>query len=235
MIASPTIKAILFDAYGTLLDIHSIAQCADEIFPSQGVAISALLREKQIEYSRLRSMAGQYKSFWDITRDALQFTCASKGLALTQANANRLMSQYAKLAPFNENIAVLKQLKAIGLPLGVLTNGNKSMIDAALSNAQMQSYFDHVLSSESVQKFKPDPAIYALGPDALKLPVAQILFVSSNAWDACAAQWFGYQAFWINRAQVTIDQLDVVPARQGKTLEDVLAVFKPLALGQPSR
>ena len=227
MITHPpsTVKAILFDAYGTLLDVHSIAQLADEIFPSQGAALSALLREKQIEYSRLRSMAGQYKSFWDITRDALHFACAVKGLDLSAANADRLMSQYAKLTPFPENIAVLKQLKALGLPLGVLTNGNKSMIDAALVNAQMQTYFDHVLSSESIQKFKPDPAIYQLGPNALNLPVSQIMFVSSNAWDACAAQWFGYQAFWINRANAMLERLDIEPAMQGKSLEDILAAF----------
>ena len=219
------IKAILFDAYGTLLDVYSVANLAEELFPTQGTALSLLLREKQIEYSRLRSMANQYKPFWDITRDALRFACAAKGLDLRTEQEQRLMNQYACLTAFPENLEALQALKERGLPMGVLTNGNQAMINSSLSNAAMSQYFDHVLTSETVQKFKPDPAIYALGPKALNAPAAQILFVSSNAWDACAAQWYGYQAFWINRAQASLEMLDIEPSFRGKLLTDVLDVL----------
>ena len=221
----PPIKAILFDAYGTLLDVHSVASLAETLFPMQGLALSLLLREKQIEYSRLRSMANQYKPFWEITRDALRFACAAKGLSLGAEKEQRLMDQYAHLTAFPENLKALQALKARGLPMGVLTNGNQTMISSSLNNAAMSPYFDHVLTSETVKKFKPDPAIYALGPQALNIPAAQILFVSSNAWDACAAQWFGYQAFWINRAQATLEVLDIEPSYRGTQLTDILDIL----------
>ena len=219
------IKAILFDAYGTLLDVHSIAQLAETFFPTQGLAISQLLREKQIEYSRLRSMANQYKPFWEITRDALRFSCAAKGLQLSAEQELSLMNQYARLTAFPENVAALEALKTRGLTLGVLTNGNSTMIDSSLKNAAMSTYFDHVLTSEGVKKFKPDPAIYALGPAALHMGANEILFVSSNAWDACAAQWFGYQAFWINRSGAVLEMLDVEPAYRGTQLTDILGIL----------
>lgn len=219
------IKAVLFDAYGTLLDVYSVADLAETLFPTHGIAIAQLLREKQIDYSRLRSMAGQYKPFWDITRDALRFACTAKGLHLGVEQEQRLMNQYARLTAFPENLQVLQALKERGVPMGVLTNGNREMIASSLHNAAMHTYFDHVLTSETVKKFKPDPLIYELGPQALKLPAEQILFVSSNAWDACAAQWFGYQAFWINRTGAALEVLDIEPTYRGSLLNDILQIL----------
>lgn len=219
----PTIQAIIFDAYGTLFDVYSISALADDIFPNSGKALANIWRDRQIDYTRIRTLCDQYVDFWQITEDALIFACASLDLELTVQNKERLLTQYAHLSAFKENKGVLDQLRSKGLKLGILSNGTTKMIASAVDSAGMTGYFDHILTVEQVQKFKTVPEVYQLGPDNFHLKASQILFVSSNCWDACGATWFGYQTLWVNRANMPLEELNVTPTAVGSTLEDVFA------------
>lgn len=217
-------KAVVFDAYGTLFDVHSVASLAEQLWPGRGDSLSHAWRAKQLEYSWLRTMSGRYKPFWDVTRDALRHATARLGLPLDAARETRLMNQYASLSAFPENLDALRALKSAGLPLGILTNGNRAMIDVSIRSAGMDGLFDHVLSSEQVEAFKTVDRIYALGPAAFGCPARRILFVSSNGWDAVASRWYGYTSFWINRGGLPPEHLDTEPDHTGRLLTDVVAV-----------
>jgi len=231
--ASPTraFHAVIFDAYGTLFDVHSVASLAEQLFPERGEALSQLWRAKQLEYAWLRALAGRYKPFWEVTRDALRHAGARLSLPLDAACESRLMNQYASLSAFPENLGALRRLRAAGLPLGILSNGNPGMIESSLRSAGMAGLFDHVLSAEQVRSFKTRDEVYALGPTAFGCPARRILFVSSNAWDAIAAGWHGYATFWINRGGLPAEQLDAAPDHEGRLLTDVVAVVE--AAGTP--
>lgn len=218
-------QAVLFDAYGTLFDVHSIRALAEETFPGFGERLSLLWRDKQIEYSRLRSMSGRYRPFWEITRDALRFSASGLGLALGTEREERLMAQYRRLEPFVENRDVLASLARRGVRAGVLSNGDPDMLQAAVAHAGFAAWLNPVLSVQATGRFKTDPATYALGPAALGLAAADILFVSSNGWDAIGATWFGYTTLWVNRAGLPLEQLGTKPARIGTSLRDVLEFF----------
>ena len=135
------------------------------------------------------------------------------------------MNQYRHLSAFPENRDVLAELKRRGIPAGILSNGDPDMLAVAVKSAGFHGLLDPVLSVHATRKFKTDPATYALGTAALGLPAAQILFVSSNGWDAIGATWFGYTTLWVNRAGAPLEQLDTPPTRTGTSLRDVLAFF----------
>ncbi len=223
---APRFAAVVFDAYGTLFDVHSVASLAQQLFPGQGEALSLLWRQKQLEYSWLRAMSGRYKPFWEITRDALRYAAARLGLDLGPADEARLMNQYSCLSAFPENLGALRDLKAAGLSLGILTNGNRDMVEVSVRSAGMTGLFEHLLSSQTVETFKTIDRIYALGPAAFGCPARQILFVSSNGWDAIAARWYGYTSFWINRTGAPPERLDTDPDHTGSLLTDVLALVR---------
>ena len=225
--ASPApFRAVVFDAYGTLFDVHSVASLAEQLFPGKGEALSQLWRQKQLEYSWLRAMSRRYKPFWEITRDALRFSATRLGLALTPELEVRLMNQYSSLSAFPENLQALRDMKAAGLPLGILTNGNQDMIEVSVRSSGMTGLFDHLLSSQAVETFKTMDSIYALAPAAFGCRAREILFVSSNCWDAIGARWYGYTSFWINRGGMPLEQLDTEPDHTGRLLTDVLAVAR---------
>lgn len=217
-----TIQAIVFDAYGTLFDVYSISVAAEKLFPGKGEALAALWRDKQIEYTRLRTMCSTYKPFWEVTQDALVFCCKKLGLELDFDAQHALMAQYAKLQAFPENLAVLAQLQQQGFKLAILSNANTQMLEVAVKAAGMQSLFHHLLSVDSVGKFKTAPEAYQLGTDMFGTAAKNILFVSSNCWDVCGASWFGYQTFWVNRSGAPLEELGVTPHGQGASLTDLL-------------
>ena len=217
------IRAIIFDAYGTLFDVYSIGALAERLFPGKGSALAELWRDKQIQYSQLRTLCSTYKPFWEVTQDALVFSCRKLSLDLGLEAQNMMMGQYAKLQPFPENLAVLRQLKATGMKLAILSNGNPEMLAAVVQNAQMEDLFSHVISVETVKKFKTAPEAYQLGTDLLGMPARDIVFVSSNGWDVCGASWYGYKTFWVNRADAPMEELGVTPHGQGRLLSDLPA------------
>jgi 2-haloacid dehalogenase len=221
-------KAVLFDAYGTLFDVYSVGLLAEQLFPGQGQALSVLWRDKQIEYTRLVTTSNEgahYKPFWELTRAGLRYACKKLGLALTPEHELQLMNQYRHLSAFPENREVLQALKTRKLVTGILSNGDPEMLGVAVRSAGLDELLDHVLSVDSVRKYKTHPDAYGLGPKATGLQPQQILFVSCNAWDALAATWFGYRTLWVNRYQLPFEELGTQPTRTGTTLRDVLSFF----------
>jgi 2-haloacid dehalogenase len=218
-------KAVLFDVYGTLLDVYSVALRAEQMFPGDGERLARLWRDKQIEYSRLVSMSGRYRPFWQLTRDALQVSAATLRLALEPAGEDSLMNEYRHLSAFPENRAVLQTLAERGIRAGVLSNGDPEMLAVAVRSAGLTDLIDPILSVHATRRYKTDPAAYALGPVALGLPASEILFVSSNCWDAIGAAWYGFTTLWVNRQNAPLEQLGIVPTRIGHSLRDVLEFF----------
>jgi 2-haloacid dehalogenase len=223
--ASTPPKAVIFDAYGTLFDVYSVAVLADQLFPGFGERLSLLWRDKQIDYTRLTSMSGRYQPFWELTRAGLRYAALRLGLTLTDAAEAQLMNQYRHLSAFPENREVLLALQARGVTCGILSNGDPGMLGAAVQSAGFGNLLTHVISVDPIRKYKTDPAAYALGTEVFGLPAEQILFVSSNCWDAIGATWFGYSTLWINRAQAPLEQLGTTPTRTGSSLRDVLNCF----------
>jgi 2-haloacid dehalogenase len=217
------LSGVVFDAYGTLFDVHGVQTQLEARFPGKGQAISARWREKQIEYSRLRTMSSRYVDFWQITGDALDYACEFSEARLDAAARASLLSVYERLPAHPEVPAALRALAARGLTLAVLSNGNSSMLNAALDAAGLRPLFAHVLSVERVRKFKTAPEAYQLGPDAFGRPASELLFVSSNGWDVVGAAWFGYSGFWINRANAPAERLEAPPYPTGRTMNDLVA------------
>ena len=166
-----------------------------------------------------------YQPFWDLTRAGLRYACKRLGLGLTAEYEQRLMNQYRHLSAFPENREVLQALKARGIATGILSNGDPAMLDVAVKSAGLDDLLDHVISVDGIRKYKTHPQAYALGPQTTGLPVAQIVFVSCNSWDALAATWYGYQTLWVNRYALPFEELGTQPTRTGGTLRDVLGFF----------
>jgi len=224
--------AVLFDAYGTLFDVHSVAAMAEQLAAGRGTELSMLWRQKQIEYTQLRTLAGRYKPFWEVTRDALDFANERLALGLTPAQCERLMNQYACLAAFPDVKPALKQLRDAGLTLGILSNGTPQMLDIAIKSAGIAPLLDHVLSIHAVGAYKTSPTAYALGTQTLKRPAREILFVSSNGWDAAGAGWFGFSTFWCNRAGHPREHLDIAPTAEGRSLTDLIEFIAGASAGK---
>lgn len=212
--------AALFDVFGTLLDVYSVTRRAEEMFAGSGEQLARLWREKQIEYSRLRTMSGRYVSFSEVTRDALEYSLQALKLEAGPSEVARLQDEYKRLAPFSDVAPALSRLYEAGVRLGVLSNGDSEMLETALVTAGLHRYIDLVLSADQVRAFKTSPSVYALGPRALKLQPHQIVFVSSNCWDACAGAWYGYTSFWVNRTDTPLERLGVKPSGIGTSLDD---------------
>jgi 2-haloacid dehalogenase len=216
------LSAVLFDLYGTLLDVHSVAARADQLFPGRGAALSQLWRDKQLDYTRLRTMSNRYVPFTQVVDDALRYACDALNLPLDSAARGLLMHEYTQLAPFSDVVPALQRLIASDLTVGVLTNGDPGQLEDALHGAGLDDYFDVLLSADQARAYKTAPAVYELGPLTLGHPAAELLLVSSNGWDAFGAHWYGYRSFWVNRSAAPVDRLDGRPDGVGRTLNDAV-------------
>ena len=203
------LRALVFDAYGTLFDPFAVRVCAEELFPSHGPALSQLWRSKQLEYSWLRSLMGRYENFWKLTEDALLFSCRTLQLPDDEQKRRQLMQIYLSLPAFPEVKAALVQLSS--LPLSILSNGTPEMLTAVVAANGMAHFFANIFSVDSLQIYKPRPEVYQHAANALGLPKDSIGFVSSNFWDIAGATAFGFQTFWLNRNSAVPDQLGVTP------------------------
>ncbi len=205
-------KAFIFDAYGTLFDVYSIGALLETFYPAKGSALAAAWRDKQIEYTRLVTTSNDgvhYQPFDVLTRAALQQVCAAAKLDLSPQQANALMAQYHKLTAFNDALSTLTALKSRGITTGILSNGTPEMLAAATQSAGLQDVLDHVLSVHTLNppQYKTAPRAYGLGTAATGLAPQDIVFVSSNAWDALGAAWFGYHTVWVNRSKAPWEAL----------------------------
>jgi len=213
------LRSIVFDLYGTLYDVYSVARLCDETYPGKGDQLSRLWRQKQLEYTWLRSLMGQYADFEQVTEDALRHGCAHLGLPLDAATRQRLSEAYLRLSPFPGIPVALQRLKSAGFRLGILSNGSRHSIAQVVSNSGMNWAFDHLISVEEVRVFKPDHRVYGLAEQRMGCAREEILFVSSNAWDASGAAHFGFPVCWINRQQGVFEELGVRPTHTVPDLE----------------
>ncbi len=194
------IDAVAFDAYGTLFDVFSVTALCDELFPGNGPALAQLWRAKQLQYSLLRSLMGRHKDFWEVTEDALVYASKSLGLDLTTARRERLMEAYLTLTAFPDVKPGLEALRARGVRLAILSNGEPRMLEAVARSAGIDSLLDAVISVEEIKIFKVSPRVYQLGLERLEVDRTAMGFVSSNSWDVNGAASAGLTTFWIQRA-----------------------------------
>ncbi len=214
--------ALVFDAYGTLFDVHSVIALCERFWPGKGAAVSQLWRAKQLEYTWQRSLMRRYVDFSLITEASLGYACAMLGVDLSDTQKAELLRQYLHLALFADALPALESLP--GRKLAILSNGSPDMLDPLVANSGLQSTLDAVLSVAEVRIFKPDPRVYQLAVDRLRLPAQAIGFVSSNCWDACGAKSFGFRSYWINRGGAPLDALDVTPDHTLARLTDLAAL-----------
>jgi 2-haloacid dehalogenase len=211
-----TIKAVVFDAYGTLFDIQSVASITEQAFPGYGEIITQIWRIKQLEYTWLRSLMRRYEDFSVITRDSLAYTLRCLGLQSDPAMFERIMDKYLDLDLYSDATATLAAMQ--GRKLAILSNGSTGMLNALVRNSGLDRVLDATISIDSQKIFKPSPEAYSLIEARLGVPPADVLFVSSNPWDACGAKAFGLKVAWIER--VTPEAMALACARN-----DLVAPF----------
>jgi len=214
----PRPQAIIFDAYGTLFDVHSVVD-AGRAITAEPQTLSALWRQKQLEYTWLRSLMGRYEDFWSVTESALHFALQRLGIHASEEQIKSLMSAYLSLKPFPEVKLALERLN--GIPLGILSNGSPRMLDAAVRANGLDGLFRHVLSVDAVKIYKPSPRVYDLGRVAFGLNASSILFVSGNGWDITGAKAFGYQTCWCNRAKAPMEALGATTDYEVERLDQI--------------
>jgi 2-haloacid dehalogenase len=227
------IKAVVFDAYGTLFDVYSIQALAEELYPSHGADIAVKWRDKQIEYTRLitqsdphnASGSKYYQPFWELTRLSLEYTLDRLKLDRSSDQVKKLMEQYAHLTPFSENLAVLRKINDMGLITAILSNGSPEMLNSAVKSAGMESVLNHVISVDPIRLFKTSPESYGLVQKIIPVSKQEVLFVSSNAWDALGATWFGFKTLWINRQNLPYEALGPRPDYAGPDLTKVIEIL----------
>ena len=204
------IEACVFDAYGTLFDVSSVARGAQDELGASWQALSDLWRMKQLQYTWLRGLSGKHADFWQVTGDALDFAMTSIGIA-DNGLRNRLMGLYLRISAYPEVKETLCRLKANGVKLAILSNGTPAMLSSAVDNANLGGLFDAVLSVEEVGVFKPHSSVYQLAVDRLAVAPKQICFISSNGWDAFSAKAFGFHVLWCNRFAQVPERIPDVP------------------------
>jgi 2-haloacid dehalogenase len=214
------VKACVFDAYGTLFDFASAAKACRDVLGENADRLTALWRDKQLQYTWLRAVQGRHADFWQVTGDALDFTLETLGIA-DAGLRQRLMNLYLTLAVFPEVPDVLRRLKQAGMRTAILSNGSPAMLDAAVKGARLDDLLDAVLSVEEAGVYKPHPKVYQLAVERLGVPASAIVFQSSNAWDAHAASAFGMQVVWCNRYGQRPERLPGAPDREVKSLAEL--------------
>jgi 2-haloacid dehalogenase len=211
-----TIDALVFDAYGTLYDVHSVMRRCESSFPGKGAQLSQLWRAKQLEYTWQRSLMQRYVPFSTVTREALAYSCAALELDLSVQLMEALMSEYLSLAPFPE---VAKALARLPMKKAILSNGSPDLLDPLVRQSGLR--FDAVISVDELKVFKPAPQVYELAVRRLDTPKERIGFVSSNCWDALGAKSYGFRVYWINRGGAPVDRLGFTPDAQLQTLAEL--------------
>ena len=210
-------EAFVFDAYGTLFDVHSVAARCESCFPGKGAQLSQLWRAKQLEYTWQRSLMQRYAPFSTVTREALAYSCEALKLELSVAQMEGLMAEYLNLSVYPDVPGTLKTIKE---KKAILSNGSPDMLLPLVQNSGLQ--LDAVISVDELKIFKPAPQVYELAVKQLGVAKERIGFVSSNCWDALGAKAYGFNVYWINRTHAPLDRLGFQPDRILKSLDEVL-------------
>lgn len=215
------IDACVFDAYGTLFDVNSAARDLSARIGDKWQALSTIWRDKQLQYSWLRALMGEYVPFWQITQDGLDFAMEAVDLQDPELRQD-LLDIYFKLGAYPETKSVLQTLKSKGIQTATLSNGSPDMLSAAVTNADLGDLLDEVISVDAVKTFKVSDSVYQYGVDQLGVPVERIAFMSSNGWDAWAAGRFGFQVIWVNRFDQPMERLPGGPKAVVSDLTEIL-------------
>lgn len=223
--AKSRFSALAFDAF-PILDPRPVFALAEQLFPGRGVELGKLWRDRQFEYQWLRALSGQYADFWRATEDGLEFAAQLLRLDLTTEKRNQLMHAYLELKAWPDAPAALQALKHAGLRLAFLSNATLPILHSGIRNSGLDALFDHVLSTDAIRTYKPDPRAYRMAADAFALPREQILFVAFAGWDAAGAKSFGYPTFWVNRLDLPVERLGVRPDGVGRDLNALVDFVK---------
>lgn len=210
-------RAVAFDAF-PIFDPRPVFALAEGLFPGRGAELSSVWRARQFEYQWLRALGHQYADFLQTTEDALVFAAKQLQLELSPDARSQLVQAYMKLEAWPDVRPTLSALKDAGLRLSFLSNMTAAMLQAGIKNAELDGYFEHVLSTDARRTYKPDPLAYEMAVDAFKLKREEIVFVSFAGWDASGAKWFGYPTVWVNRLDAPVEELGVVPDAVGRDL-----------------
>jgi 2-haloacid dehalogenase len=220
------IEACVFDAYGTLLDLRSATGRLAGELGDKAERVAALWRQRQLEYTWLRSLMGRHADFWRVTRDALDHTFEAVGLD-DDGLKSRLMDQYLCLDAYPDVAPVLGTLRAAGFKTAILSNGTPAMLASGVETAGIAGSLDAVLSVEEVGIYKPDARVYQIACDRFSVTAAQVCFVSSNGWDVAGAASFGFQTVWLNRFGQARDRLPSEPRAVIRTLDELPGLLEP--------
>lgn len=225
-------KLAAFDAYGTLFDVFSMGQLVERFYPVNGQTFALMWRDRQIEYTRLTTMSDPnpsgskyYLPFWEITVRSLRYVCKRFNLDLTHEIESKLMQHYEKLVSFEDSLMVLKTLTKKGMSTAILSNGSREMLATVVESNGLKPYLNKVVTVEEVRLFKTAPQTYQLLLKEFPYQKNEVLFISSNAWDALAAKWFGFDVFWVNRLGHPFEEIGDKPTYEGKSLTEVLSVI----------
>ena len=214
------VKAIIFDAYGTLFDVNSAAEkCKDKI-GDKWESFANFWRTTQLEYTWLRSLMKRHKDFWQITEDSLDKSM--KAFSIDPSMKNELMNLYKVLSPFKEVPETLKKLKGKNFKLAILSNGTPSLLDELVKSNNLDKLFDDIFSIEEVGIYKPDSRVYDLPIKKYKIKNSEVMFLSANTWDVSGGGNYGYHSIWVNRNNNIFDNLDYKPKNQVKNLSELV-------------
>jgi 2-haloacid dehalogenase len=215
------IKALAFDAF-PIFDPRPVFALAEQLFPGRGSELSNAWRTRQFEYQWLRALAGRYADFWQATDDALAFAANTLKLDLTSDKRKQLLDAYLALTTWPDVQPALQSLRNANIRLAFLSNATPTILEAGIKNSKLEGTFEHVLSTDKIKTYKPDPRAYQMAIDAFGLRRAEIGFVAFAGWDAAGAKWFGYPTFWVNRLQLPVEELGVAPDGTGASLGDLV-------------
>lgn len=214
------VKAIVFDAYGTLFDLDTITEACDALYPGKGTDIHRIWRDKQLEYTWLRTLMDRYADFEQVTRDALRYSLEQLGLEHDGGTLEELAGIYLKLRPHPEVEEALYEFAP--RKMLILSNGTDRMLHKVLGHSGLSLFFSGILSVDNEQKYKPHPDVYGLPDKHLRLPKEEILFVSCNSWDVAGAKSYGYLTAWVNRTGAALERLDVEPDYTVSTIAELI-------------
>jgi 2-haloacid dehalogenase len=200
------VKALAFDAYGTLFDVFSVSALCEQLFPGRGNQLAQICRAKQLQYSLLRTTMGRHRDFWGLTEDGLVWAAKNLQLDLAVDKKKQLMDAYLSLAAFADVRPGLDALRKDGIKLAILSNGEPKMLEAAARSAGIRELLDDIISVEEVKAFKPSPRVYNLAPERMKVGNPELGFVSSNNWDICGGAAAGLRTFWIQRSAAEVPE-----------------------------